>query len=143
MSAEFERLFSAAGRMVSALRTDLDAETIEICQVVRSWYRAGIIKDLDPLLHSHVETQLDGVYETLSDNELILAQSKWLQDGEDSASEGGDIVQQQPEDELRQNAKVRPNRRESVESLKKCTCTYMCTSTPLNLEIMDIHQLEA
>ncbi|KAM0742716.1 hypothetical protein ACQRIT_002893 [Beauveria bassiana] len=86
--------------MVSALRTDLDAEIIGICQVLRSWYRAGLIKDLDPLLHSHVETQLDGVYATLSDNELTLAESKWSRDGEDSASEGGDTVLQQPEDEL-------------------------------------------
>ncbi|EJP61390.1 restless-like transposase [Beauveria bassiana ARSEF 2860] len=99
MSAECERLFSAAGKMVSALRTDLDAEIIGICQVLRSWYRAGLIKDLDPLLHSHVEAQLDGVYATLSDNELTLAESKWLRDGEDSASEGGDTVLQQPEDD--------------------------------------------
>ncbi|OWT43020.1 restless-like transposase [Pochonia chlamydosporia 170] len=100
MSAECERLFSAAGKMVSALRTDLDAEIIGICQVLRSWYRAGLIKDLDPLLHSHVETQLDGVYATLSDNELALAESKWLLDGEDSVSEGGDLVLQQTGEEL-------------------------------------------
>ncbi|KAM3451250.1 hypothetical protein NHJ6243_009632 [Beauveria neobassiana] len=108
MSAECERLFSAAGKIVSALRTDLDAEIIGICQVLRSWYRAGLIKDLDPLLHSHVEAQLDGVYATLSDNELTLAESKWLRDGEDSASEGGDTVLQQPEDELETKCESEP-----------------------------------
>ncbi|KAH8743446.1 hypothetical protein F5883DRAFT_41840 [Diaporthe sp. PMI_573] len=43
--------------MVSGLRTNLDAEIIAICQVLRSWYRAGIIKDLDPLLKSHLESK--------------------------------------------------------------------------------------
>ncbi|KAG7416674.1 hypothetical protein Forpi1262_v015182 [Fusarium oxysporum f. sp. raphani] len=55
--SECERLFSAAGKMVSGLRTNLDAEIIAICQVLRSWYRAGLIKDLDPLLKSHLETR--------------------------------------------------------------------------------------
>ena len=100
MSAECERLFSAAGKMVSGLRTDLDAEIIAICQVLRSWYRAGLIKDLDPLLNSHVESKLDAAYGTLSDNELALAESKWLLEGEDSADEVDDLSQQQQAEEL-------------------------------------------
>ncbi|KJZ68671.1 hypothetical protein HIM_11943 [Hirsutella minnesotensis 3608] len=50
MSAECERLFSAAGRMVTPLRSQLDAETIGMCQVLRSWLRAGVIDDLDVML---------------------------------------------------------------------------------------------
>ncbi|KAG7403508.1 hypothetical protein Forpi1262_v018717, partial [Fusarium oxysporum f. sp. raphani] len=99
MSAECERLFSAAGKMVSGLRTNLDAEIIAICQVLRSWYRAGLIKDLDPLLKSHLESKLDGGYGTLSDDELALAESKWLLEGEDSASEVNDSTQQQQAEE--------------------------------------------
>lgn len=52
MSAECERLFSAAGKMISGLQTDLDAEIIAIFQFLRSWYRDGLVKDLDPLLNS-------------------------------------------------------------------------------------------
>ncbi|KAH7459997.1 hypothetical protein FOMA001_g19780 [Fusarium oxysporum f. sp. matthiolae] len=47
MSAECERLFAAAGRMVTPLRSRLDADIIGMCQVLRSWLRAGVIDDLD------------------------------------------------------------------------------------------------
>lgn len=50
MSAECERLFSAAGQMVTPLRTQLDAQVIEMCQVLRSWLRAGVITELDQFL---------------------------------------------------------------------------------------------
>ncbi|KAF4472338.1 restless-like transposase [Fusarium albosuccineum] len=100
MSAECERLFSAAGKMVSGLRTNLDAEIIAICQVLRSWYRAGIIKDLDPLLKSYVESKPDTGCGTLSDDGLVLAESKWLLEGDDSASEVDDSTQQQQAEEL-------------------------------------------
>ncbi|KAL6406038.1 restless-like transposase [Ilyonectria robusta] len=100
MSAECERLSSAAGKMVSGLRTDLDAEIIAICQVLRSWYRAGLIKDLDLLLKSHLESNLDAGCGTLSDDELALAELKWLLEGEDSASEVDDSSQQQQAEEL-------------------------------------------
>ena len=49
MSAECERLFSAAGLMVTSQRSQLEARTIGICQVLRSWLRAGIIDELDPI----------------------------------------------------------------------------------------------
>ncbi|RKK06426.1 hypothetical protein BFJ65_g4629 [Fusarium oxysporum f. sp. cepae] len=100
MSAECERLFSAAGKMVSGLRTNLDAEIIAICQILRSWYRAGLIKDLDPLLKSHLESKLDAGCVTLSEDELALAESKWLLEGENSASEVDDSSQQQQIEEL-------------------------------------------
>jgi hypothetical protein len=48
MSAECERLFSAAGRIVTPLWSRLNAQVIETCQVLRLWLRAGIIRDLDP-----------------------------------------------------------------------------------------------
>jgi hypothetical protein len=100
MSAECERLFSAAGKMISGSRTDLDAEIIAICQVLRSWYRASLNKDLDPLLKSHLESKLDADCGTLSDDELSLDESKWLLEGEDSASEVHDSSQQQQAEEL-------------------------------------------
>lgn len=56
MSAECERLFSAAGRMVTPLRSRLDAQVIGTCQVLRSWLRAGIIRDLDPFFVSAAES---------------------------------------------------------------------------------------
>ncbi|KAJ3499546.1 hypothetical protein NLG97_g234 [Lecanicillium saksenae] len=43
MSAETERSFSSAGRMVSPLRTRLDRHTIGMAQSMRSWSREGIV----------------------------------------------------------------------------------------------------
>lgn len=43
MSAELERTFSVAGRMVTAGRWSLSAETISMCMAMRSWHRAGIV----------------------------------------------------------------------------------------------------
>ena len=47
MSAERERLFSTAGRIVTPLRSRLDANTIGMAQTLRSWLRAGLIDELD------------------------------------------------------------------------------------------------
>jgi hypothetical protein len=53
MSAECERVFSAAGKMLVAERNRLEVEAIAMCQVLRSWYLAGVTKDsntsLEPL----------------------------------------------------------------------------------------------
>jgi hypothetical protein len=80
MSAECERLFSAAGRMTMPLRSLLDAEIISICQVLRSWYSAGIVKEVDPVLISWREEQQ--IYEGLgmSDSELAKQATAWLKD---------------------------------------------------------------
>ncbi|KAH7159319.1 hypothetical protein DER46DRAFT_577462 [Fusarium sp. MPI-SDFR-AT-0072] len=69
-------------------------------KVLRSWYHAGLIKDLDPLLKSHLESNPDAGYGTLSDGELALAETKWLLEGEDSVSEVDDTSQQQQAEEL-------------------------------------------
>jgi hypothetical protein len=50
MSAEVERLFSVTGHMVTPLRNRLQANTIALCQILRSWYDAGVISDLDSIL---------------------------------------------------------------------------------------------
>lgn len=44
MSADVERLFSAAGRMVTDERSSLDAMTISVCQSLRSWVQQGVIQ---------------------------------------------------------------------------------------------------
>ena len=49
MRAECERLFSAAGRMVTPFRNRLEASTIAICQVLWSWLQAGIVEEVDPM----------------------------------------------------------------------------------------------
>ena len=59
MSAECERLLSASGRMVSPHRASLDAQIVGMCQVLRSWYRAGLVPHIEPLLLSiHEEEEL-------------------------------------------------------------------------------------
>ena len=70
MSAECERLFSAAGRMVNPLRHQLEAQVIGMCQVLRSWLRAGIIHELDPFFISVDEEKVN----------LELAQMVGVQD---------------------------------------------------------------
>jgi hypothetical protein len=47
ISAECERAFSAAGKMVTPIRARLDAGVIGICQVLRSWYKAGVLPEAD------------------------------------------------------------------------------------------------
>lgn len=60
MSAECERLFSAAGRMVTPLRSQLEANTIAICQVLRSWLQAGIAEEIDPMLLKEADEATQG-----------------------------------------------------------------------------------
>ena len=47
MSAEVEQLFLSIGNMVLDQQYGLNAMIISIAQVLRSWIRAGIIKQLD------------------------------------------------------------------------------------------------
>lgn len=44
MSAEVERLFSSAGRMVTNERGHLDAKVVALCQCLRSWAREKLIQ---------------------------------------------------------------------------------------------------
>lgn len=78
MSAECERLFSAAGRMVNPLRHQLEAQIIGMCQVLRSWLRAGIINDLDPFFISVNEEQVDMELAQMSGQQLEEWATKWL-----------------------------------------------------------------
>jgi hypothetical protein len=50
MSAECERLFSAVGLMITAIRNRLDASTVGLVQILRSWLKAGIIDRLEDVL---------------------------------------------------------------------------------------------
>ena len=81
MSAECERAFSAAGRMVTASRASLEASTIGMCQVLRSWYRAGVVDERDD---SFAVAPLD----MAKDEEDGL---DWLQSDEEAYSEASDF----------------------------------------------------
>ncbi|OAQ57842.1 transposase-like protein [Pochonia chlamydosporia 170] len=72
MSAECERLFSAAGRMVTPLRNQLEASTIVICQVLRSWLQAGIMDKGDPILLDKAD---EAVLEQVAEREGLLVLS--------------------------------------------------------------------
>lgn len=78
MSAECERLFSAAGRMVTALRNRLDAKIIELCQVLRSWHRAGLLRQLDELFTSPDEARELAKLDFMTDEEVSEWASAWL-----------------------------------------------------------------
>lgn len=45
MSAEVERLFSSAKRLLTADRNRLNPNTIETLELLRYWYQRGIIDD--------------------------------------------------------------------------------------------------
>ncbi|KAF4448243.1 restless-like transposase [Fusarium austroafricanum] len=74
MSAECERLFSTAGRMVTPLRNQLEASTIAICQVLRSWLQAGIVEEVNPMLLDKVDDIMGG------DSVEEKSVSEWLRD---------------------------------------------------------------
>lgn len=50
MSAECERLFSAAGRMVAPIRSRLEATMIGMAQCLRSWLCSGLVDELESFL---------------------------------------------------------------------------------------------
>lgn len=64
--------------MVSPLRHQLEAQIIGMCQVLRSWLRAGIIHDLDPFFISVNEEQVDNELAKMSGQELEAWATKWL-----------------------------------------------------------------
>jgi hypothetical protein len=79
MSAECERLFSASGRMVSPHRTVLDAEIVSMYQVLRSWYRAGLIQQINPLLLSiQEEEELVNLQSCDDDETMKMKATAWL-----------------------------------------------------------------
>lgn len=86
MSAECERAFSAAGRMVTPLRNSLEAQTIGICQVLRSWYQAGIFQGEDSNIlllapQDGVSDDKAGLHLLESDDEVYSEDSS-VKDGE-------------------------------------------------------------
>ncbi len=80
MSSECERLFSAAGRMMSPLRSQLDVRMLGMCQVLRSWYRSGLIKDLDSLLLPVADEIERLELMGLSDDQAAKRATAWLED---------------------------------------------------------------
>ncbi|KAK6829327.1 restless-like transposase [Apiospora arundinis] len=88
MSAEVERLFSSTGRMVTAQRTSLDAITVSVCQALRSWYRSGIIRDLDPVLMAYDDKErIDKVSSIVDDEERAKQAVGWAWSGDDVVSD--------------------------------------------------------
>lgn len=78
MSAECERLFSAAKRMVRDERKCLDSEAIATCQVLRSWYRAGFVDQLDPIITSWEEQQQADTWASLPEEEVVKQATSWI-----------------------------------------------------------------
>jgi hypothetical protein len=82
MSAECERAFSAAGQMVTPTRNRLEAVTIAMCQVLRSWYRAGIIQgqgsdsEVAKALQSHKDDETSSYLWQRSDDEVYSEASE-------------------------------------------------------------------
>ncbi|KAI2469691.1 hypothetical protein F4781DRAFT_393752 [Annulohypoxylon bovei var. microspora] len=51
---------------------------ISMCQVLRSWLRAGVVKGLDPLFYSYSDELEDSKVEQMSDDELAAWTRGWL-----------------------------------------------------------------
>jgi hypothetical protein len=60
--------------MVTPLRNQLEASTIAICQVLRSWLQAGIVEEVDPML---LEKMDDTMGEDSVEEKSV---SEWLRD---------------------------------------------------------------
>jgi hypothetical protein len=82
MSAECERLFSAGGRMVTPQRNSLDAEIISMSLVLRSWYRSGIIHDVDPVFLSVTEEDKLKTVAAMSEHDMAKYAPAWLAQSE-------------------------------------------------------------
>lgn len=78
MSAECERLFSAAGRLLSPLRSQLDIQLVGMILVLRSWHRAGLVKDLDPSILSLAEEQQQEQLAGLADQAVVERLTSWI-----------------------------------------------------------------
>jgi hypothetical protein len=70
--------------MVTPDRGRLEASTIGVCQVLRSWYRAGVLSESDTEL-APIEVEIgDGICDSLSngDNEDLLLEDDELDTSE-------------------------------------------------------------
>jgi hypothetical protein len=65
--------------MVTPLRSRLEAQVIGTCQVLRSWLRAGIIRDLDPFFVSVAEEKDNLKMAHMTDDELQEWATAWLE----------------------------------------------------------------
>jgi hypothetical protein len=99
MSAECERLFSAAGRMVTKFRSNLDAEVISMCQVLRSWYRVGLANDLDPLFISTIEEAQFQELAAMEEEQAAKKAVGWLYCGDEEENKEVEVVETVEEDE--------------------------------------------
>lgn len=79
MSAKYERLFSAARRLMTSQRLSLDAMNVGICLVLRSWYRTGLIEDVDlGLIDTAEKEALDALSLLATEDEWAAAATAWL-----------------------------------------------------------------
>ena len=79
MSAECERLFSAAGNLLDHSRSSLDIKLVGMCMALRSWLRAGILKDaVDPMLLSISEEVENNQLNGLTEEEQKERATRWL-----------------------------------------------------------------
>ena len=79
MSAECERLFSAAGNLLDHSRSSLDIKLVGMCMALRSWLRAGILKDaVDPMLLSMSEEVENNLVNGLTEEEQKERATRWL-----------------------------------------------------------------
>lgn len=85
MSAECERLFSAAGNLLDSTRTSLDIRVVSMCMALRSWLRAGILQEaVDPVLLSVAEEAENTLLEGLTEESARQHVTSWLYTPADS-----------------------------------------------------------
>ncbi|KAK8013477.1 hypothetical protein PG991_009070 [Apiospora marii] len=102
MSAECERLFSAAGRLLNSTRSSLEIVIVSMCMALRPWLRAGILHDeeVDQTVISVVERVEQDTLEQLSYGEQVARVTQWIAEGEPrpgSRNRGDEEVDDTPE----------------------------------------------
>ncbi|KAK8036735.1 hypothetical protein PG994_015232 [Apiospora phragmitis] len=80
MSAEYERLFSSAGRLLDDSRSSLGITIVAFSMTLRSWYRAGIIRDIDPIFLSITEEVQRRGLEAAGYEEARERATRWLRE---------------------------------------------------------------
>jgi len=84
MSAECERLFSAAGALLDPLRHSLDISIVSQCMALRSWLRAGILQEgeVDQLAVSAAERLESERLQRMEYEQQVAHVTRWVAEGE-------------------------------------------------------------
>ena len=102
MSAECERLFSAAGGLIDDTRSSLEITLVSMCMALRSWIRAGILatNDIDDMVLSTAESVENSAMEQMTEDIQADLISQWLTNAINGTPDSDADINEFGEDEM-------------------------------------------